>query len=140
MNNIPKDIFRDNILPFTYCIQPINLRQDILSYHKTIQNVKEIYQQKFPTTIDTPSEDSDLAWLSNDISRFLNNDQPTMYGIVDFYRIVFQRLYSNQKKSLEAITVPSCMEDNFNDIKVSISLLNPEERLKLEKFLEEIVL
>ena len=85
MNNIPKDIFRDNILPFTYCIQPIQLRQDLLSYHKTIQNVKEIYQQKFPTTIDTPSEDSDLAWLSNDISRFLNNDWPIQMDSVTNY-------------------------------------------------------
>tara|TARA_Y200000002_G_C22653389_1_gene652390 strand:+ start:1381 stop:1800 length:420 start_codon:yes stop_codon:yes gene_type:complete len=139
MNIIPKEIFRDYILPFTYCIQPLNLRQDLLSYHKTIKNVKEIYQKKFPTTIETSLEDSDLAWLSNDISRFLNNDQPTMHGIVDFYKIVFQRLYRNQQKSLKYVSIPDCMEDNFNDIKVSIGLMNIDEREKLERFLDEIV-
>ena len=135
MNSIPTEIVRNYILPFTYCIQPIQLREDILSYHKTIQNVKDIYHQKFPPEIYTLEEESDLAWLSNDICRFLNNEQPMMYGIVDFYKTVFQRLYRNQKKSLKEVIIPYSMEDNFNDIKVSIGLLTPEERLKLEKFL-----
>ena len=135
MNSIPTEIVRNYILPFTYCIQPIQLREDILSYHKTIENVKDIYHQKFPPEIYTLEEESDLAWLSNDICRFLNNEQPMMYGIVDFYKTVFQRLYRNQKKSLKEVIIPNSMEDNFNDIKVSIGLLTPKERLKLEKFL-----
>ena len=70
LRRIPRDVFRDRILPYTYRPQPTALRDDRLSYHGTMAKVKTLYGKRFPTGPATPAEDSDLAWLSNDICRF----------------------------------------------------------------------
>jgi hypothetical protein len=133
---IPIDIFRDRVLPFIYRPQPVALRDDLLSYHRTVATIKALYSDRFPTGPATPAEDSDLAWLSNDICRFLNNDRPTMLGHVEFYKKVFQRLYLNRSKNLAVVGVPSLFGDeHFNDIKVSVGLLLPDERRQLTAFL-----
>ena len=133
---LPSAVVRDRVLPFTYCPQPAALCEDLRSYHRTTSHVKTLYGTRFPTVAATAEEESDLAWLSNDICRFLNNDQPTMLGYVAFYRGVFQRLYMNHIKDLSAVRGPPlCGADNFNDIKVSIGLLLPKERQRLETFL-----
>ena len=132
---IPSDVFRDGILPYTYRPQPAALRDDLLSYHRTTAKVKTLYGKRFPTGPATAPEDSDLAWLSNDICRFLNDDQPTMLGYVEFYKKVFQRLLVNRSKPLSAVSLPPLLaNDDFSDIKVSIGLLLPAERARLEKF------
>lgn len=135
--HIPSDIMRDHIMPFTYRPQSINLLEDILSYHKIILNVKAIYKARWASSAE---EDSDLAWLSNDITRFLNNDQATMMGICDFYKSVFRRLYVQQNKTLTNVTIPPTMGcSNFQDINISIGLLSILERADLERFLTDIV-
>ena len=138
LHPIPNDIFRDMILPYTYCPQPAALLADLLSYHQTMSHLKTLYCIRFPTVSTTPSEDSDLAWLSNDICRFLNNDQPTMFGYVEFYRDVFRRLYMNHANDTSASPhLDSFGTVVFSDIKVSIGLLLPAERLRLESYLGE---
>jgi hypothetical protein len=133
---LPVDLFRDRILPYTYRTQPTALQQDLFSYHRTIAHVKTIYGTRYPTTETTLEDESDMAWLSNDICRFLNNDQPTMLGYVEFYRAVFQRLYMNHKKEFPDVRLPPPIGDvHFNDIKVSIGLMLPLERQQLERFL-----
>ena len=133
---IPTEVVQNYIIPYTYCPQPDNLCTDIRSYHKTIFNLKQFYSTIFPTLPTTPPEDSDMAWLSNDITRFLNRDNPTMFGIDKYYKEVFQRIYLNHKKDLPSVIIPSIIgSDNFTDIKVSIGLLLPSERLNLETFL-----
>jgi hypothetical protein len=98
-----------------------------------------LYGSRFPTTVHTLSAESDKAWLSNDICRFLNNDKPTMFGYVKFYKSVFQRLFMNQTKDHSMVTIPVLIGDlKFNDIKVSIGLLLPSERRQLELFLNDI--
>ena len=135
LRRIPRDVFRDRILPYTYRPQPTALRDDLLSYHGTMAKVKNLYGKRFPTGPATPAEDSDMAWLSNDVCRFLNDDQPTMLGYVEFYRKVFQRRYLNRSKCLSAVELPCLLDLSFNDINVSIGLLRPAERQQLEAFL-----
>lgn len=133
--NIPSDIFRDNILPYTYRSQSNDLLKDIRSFHDTNLRIRKLYAEKFPTEYSTTnSYDTDKAWLSNDISRFLNNDRPLMYGFVNFYKEVYQRLYMNRYS--HSPNIPDLVgDDNFTDIKVSIGLLLPSERKQLEIFL-----
>jgi len=71
LNRIPTEIVRDYIMPYTYCPQPDNLCADIRSYHKTILNLKQFYSTIFPTLPTHDPEGGDMAWLSNDIIRFL---------------------------------------------------------------------
>jgi hypothetical protein len=131
---IPVDLFRDHILPYINRPQPIALRDDLLSYHRTMALFKALYSERFPTGPATDVGSSDLAWLSNDICRFLNNDQPTMFGHVEFYKKVFRRLYMNRFQNRVDVRVPSC-DEHFNDIKVSVGLLLPDERQQLLAFL-----
>ena len=136
MHRIPFDIFRERILPYLHRPQPAALRDDLLSYHRTMATVTALYGERYRTGPSTPTEDSCLAWLSNDICCFLNNDQPTMLGYVDFYRKVFQRLHMNRSTALPDVGVPTVLGDeHFNDIKVSIGLLLPDERQQLVAFL-----
>lgn len=137
MHQLTSDLFRDRILPFTYCPQPAALCEDLRSYHQTTSHVKALYGTRFPTVSTTPADESDLAWLSNDICRFLNDDRPTMLGYVEFYKKVFRRLYMNRNQRLSAVRIPSLLgEEYFQDIKVSIGLLLPAERQRLIRFLD----
>ena len=135
---VPKDIFRDIILPYAYRPQPIELINDIKSYYKTIHNVKNIYTTLYPTRPSTPEEESSSAWLSNDIARFLNDDQPTMYGYVTFYIQTYKRMYMNQSKDTNMISQTINRYEFASPskhINTSIGLLTTFERSCLERFL-----
>lgn len=132
MNTLPIEIVRDIIMPFTYQPIPNELKEDILSFHKTIANIKRNYALLWT---DIGCENY-MAWISNDISRYLNNDHPLMYGYNAFYKKVFRRLYMNKDKKMLDVCMPSLVGDeHFQDIKTSVGLLTPTERDILEKFL-----
>ena len=136
MNTLPLEIVRDNIMPYTYQPMSDELKKDLLSYHKTNAKIRHIYAMQFPPDTTTSSDESDVAWLSNDISRYLNNDIPLMCGYATFYKTVFRRMYMNKDKKLQDVRVPSLIGDeHFQDIKTSVGLLTPSERDILEKFL-----
>tara|TARA_B110000967_G_C18558590_1_gene398980 strand:+ start:17 stop:445 length:429 start_codon:yes stop_codon:yes gene_type:complete len=138
-SKIPEDVFRDQILPYTYCPQPIKLRDDIRSYYNTINNVHNIYSKAYPTSSVTPEGDTDKAWLSNDITRFLNNDQPTMLGYTKFHLQIYKRLYMNNSKDSAAIATNIGLHalDSCH-IKIAVGLLSLTERCNLEAFLRGI--
>ena len=136
MNTLPIEIVRDTIIPFTYCPISPELKKDLLSFHKTNDKIRKIYALQFPPNKTIPDGDGDLAWLSNDITRFINNDVPLLSGYVTFYKEVFKRLYMNKNKTLQNVKLPNLYNyENFNDIKTTLGLLTPEERDKLEVFL-----
>ena len=125
LDKLPSGIFRDMIAPYTYSPQSPELLDDIRSYYLTMSRIHSEYKKRFPV----PDEIS-LEWLSNDITRFLNNDTPLIFGFSDFHRIVFRRLYINRDSRIPALC------ESFTDIKVSIGLLRSDERIQLETFLE----
>ena len=135
MTTIPEDLIRDHILPFTYEPQSSHLCDDIRSYHKTMSSITNIYNTGF--TRDP------IEWLSNDICRFLNNDKPTIYGYVEFYITVFQRIYMYNNLDLDIIrkkvTLMEYTDSLFpRDIKIVVGLLQPNERNELKQFLLKI--
>lgn len=125
LDKLPPGIFRDMIAPYTYSPQSPKLLDDIRSYYFTMERVHSEYKKRFPE----PNERS-LEWLSNDITRFLNNDTPVMFGYSDFHRNVFRRLFINHDARIPALS------ESFTDIKVSIGLLHTDERVRLETFIE----
>lgn len=132
---LPIGIVRDKIIPFTYCPQPTVLLEDLRSYHLTTARAKALYREKWPAELWDEDGITDLDWLSNDICRFLNNDRPTAFGFMDFYKNVFKRLYKNRDRPIDKVSLPCLFNDSYSDIKVSIGLMTIDERRLLETFL-----
>lgn len=143
IQRLPQDTL-DRIIAYSYQPQPTSLCSDIRSYHKISDKLISHYQEIHKDLPLNPPDDSFLAWLSNDISRFLNNDIATMYGYSDFYLEVYKRLRINQTKDHETMKdVVYDIDMNSNsvfprDIKVTIGLLTPSEREGLVTFLGSI--
>tara|TARA_A100001388_G_C28660847_1_gene446689 strand:- start:457 stop:903 length:447 start_codon:yes stop_codon:yes gene_type:complete len=132
LQNIPDDVIREHILPYTYQPQSPILCADIRSFYNTYHNMCEIYSLAYPL------HNESKEWLSNDISRFLNDDFATMYGYRKFYINTYRRMFMNRDKDID--TIVGCIQYNDrnhrpNDIQRHIGLMTPQERLKLEDFL-----
>ena len=139
LKKIPDDIIREYIIPYIYNPQSPELCADINSFYNTYNNICNNYELVYGL-------EEDKYWLSNDICRFLNNDFPTMYGYKVFYINLYRRFYMNHGKSCDTIIKSIQKIDNYrfddsitNDIKMHICLLIPKERLRLEKFLQQIL-
>ena len=136
MNTLPLEIITQEIIPFTYETQPYELLQDIESFYKTNEHLHSLYQNKY--------EDDYLAWLDNDIARFMNNDVPTMYGITDENIKKMKRLYRFRNKSNAYIIQHIQFEMNLNYsenvcIHFSLACLLPSERMRLLSFVDLIL-
>ena len=131
LQKLPDEIVRECILPYTYEPQSQKLCADIRSFYNTYHNMCEIYSLAYPL------HNESKEWLSNDITRFLNDDFPTMSGYRLFYINVYRRMFMNRDK--DVYTIIHCIKNTEtkvpNDIKIHIGLMTPRERLQLEDFL-----
>ena len=135
MNMLPVEIITQEIIPFTYEKQPYELLKDIESFHETSKYLYSLYQNKY--------EYDYLAWLDNDISRFMNNDVPIMYRVTDENIEKMKRIYRFRDKSNEYITRFIQYEMNYNcsahmNIHFSLACLRPSERIRLLSFIDFI--
>jgi hypothetical protein len=134
IKKLPIDIIRENIIPYTYTPQSKELINDIHSFNKTKQYLKEVYYVRWKNTFEYEI-DADLNWLDNDIHRFFNEDQATMVGYKNNCIIKYKRLYILQKKQLETtIKYISKRRKAIQNINIQLGLLVPEERIRFIKF------
>lgn len=115
--------------------QPKKLCDDIKSFYKTQEEAVNLYMDRWN---DEANEAYD--WLVNDTIRFLNRDVPTMYGYQDHFKNIMKRHFNLKNKDdqdvndfLGQIDEYSGEEQN-NLFKISIGLLNPQERTELMHF------
>ena len=140
MKKLPEELIVNEIMPFTYKKQPHELMTDLVSFHQTRDHLYDLYEEKW----DMYPDENYVDWLSNDISRFMNNDIPTMVGISDgniekMKRIPFFRDKSDQFiyqfVSYDMIHVFS----SETDINICLGCLMPCERLQLLTFIHSII-
>jgi len=81
---LPEDIQR-KILTYYWTPQPKVLLDDIKNYHESLYLIKQIYKNYINGGVN--NED----WLINDIHRWLNNDNPTMHGYIEKFKLMIQR-------------------------------------------------
>lgn len=136
-NKIPIDIIRENILPFTYNTQPISLCQDIKSFFVYKKFLMQLYYD------NSINKDEYLEWLSNDISRFMNDDIPCMIEYTDSYIYRYSLLYKNRNKSryqvlrfIYNIELESPIERCIN---TQLCVLNHNERILLLEFIYKMI-
>ena len=139
MENLPIEIIKEHIIPFTYCPQPKELLEDIVSFYNTREYLINTYKNRWSEFADEdPNE-----WLENDIIRYLNEDKATMWGFVDSCVSKFSRLFlfMNQKNVIIRRFVYSFLsgmgeqQDKIKRvINCSIGILTVFERERLNDF------
>ena len=133
-NKLPLEIILTHIIPYTYNPQSKELINDIHSFNKTKQYLKEVYYIRWKDTFEYEI-DADLNWLDNDIHRFFNEDQATMVGYKNKCIQKYKRLFCLQKKQLETtIKYISKRRKPQQSINIQLGLLVPEERVRFIKF------
>lgn len=134
---LPIDVIREHILPYTYEPQSQELCEDIRNYYEVSNHLSEKYQQIYKDGYTN----EDKEWLLNDIERFMNEDKPTMFGYVEFYTKFFQRIYMLQNATrdqvIEFLKSPKYYPFT-REIYRNIGFMKPYERDKLKAFLATI--
>lgn len=142
IQKIPEEVVRENIIPYTYNTQSRELLDDIISFIYT----KEILIELYLETWHEWEDETYMDWLSNDISRFFNEDRATMLGYVDSninkFKRLFKIFYKNYDKK-KIINVISKIESqqtlsifHFNSC---LGILTTSERLDFLKFITNIL-
>ena len=135
--NLPDDIIREHILPYTYEPQSRELCEDIRNFYKIKNHLSENYRRIYKNGY----KNEDKEWLLNDIHRFMNEDKPTMFGYLDFYTQFFQRIYmlrnASRDQVIEFLQSPKYYYFT-RDIYRNIGFMKPQEREKLKAFLYTI--
>lgn len=145
LRGLPAEIVREHIIPFTYSPQSAELCEDIRNYFETSTYLYDLYKKRYLVQDTEQSEEQyeeDIEWLSNDITRFLNQDQATMYGYVDFFIQIYKRMYRLQLMNRDEV-VPFIERTSLypipTEINKHIALMSPEERTKLKRFVNQIL-
>ena len=137
--NLPIEIIREHIIPYTYKCQSIELCNDIKSFNETKIYLLYLYFQKYYFIQD---DNLWLEWLDNDILRFINTEIPNTYGLEKFYIPLYRRLPLINDKSDKFIRdyVFNHMRslENMRHIQTNIGLLDKDEREQLIYFVHKI--
>jgi hypothetical protein len=139
LKKLPIELMREHIMPFTYNPQPEFLVRDIRDFTSFRCEIYELYKTLYP---DYENPRDIMDWVSNDISRFNNQDIPLMYGFSDKHYEYWRRLPYLQDKS-ESFIYDTTMGlqktyDVFACVNILIGLLRREERESLIDFIHHI--
>lgn len=134
LKKLPIEVINTHVIPYTYKFQSKELMNDIQSFYNVKEYLKKVYYERWKNTFEY-EENADLNWLDNDIIRFFNEDQATMYGYKNNCIRKYKRLYILQKKQLETtIKYISKRKKANQNINIQLGLLIPNERNRLIDF------
>jgi hypothetical protein len=85
MNKLPTDIL-NRIITYTYTPQNKNLLEDIRDYYESKAYILSRYSKKTPF-----NDDSNMEWIINDIFRFANEWQPSIFGYKNKFVTIWKR-------------------------------------------------
>ena len=130
MKKIPFDIVREHIAPFCYLKQPAPLLRDVESYVDVRLRLIELYSA-FYVTINKYDD-----WLSNDISRFANENIPLNRGYTINNLEKWRRLFIFHDKS-DYIIIDylnrHLLRPSSTEFRLYLGILTPFER---EEFID----
>jgi hypothetical protein len=129
MNKLPEDIL-NLIITYTYTPQNKKLLDDIRDYYESKSYILSTYSNKCLF-----NDDSDLEWIINDIFRFANEWQPSIYGYKDKFIDIWKRHFLI--KNYEQFYNHMIMFDKFTihkQINLFWALMTIDER---EEFIKE---
>lgn len=129
---IPEDIIREHILPYTYNIQSPILCSDIQNFIETKYFLINHYRSIYPS-----NKCVSLNWLINDITRFMNGGEGTMFFIKDNHIQIYKRLFMMKEKLKQEVIYYIHMSHKSPikyDMNTRLGLLVPTEREELKTF------
>ena len=134
INKLPLDILFI-IIPYTYKPQSKELCLDIINFHNVRKIIVKQYSERYDNTIDNKYD-----WISNDVTRFMNKDLPTLFcGYHQCYVDKICRLFLMKDKNKEETTnFIIKLVDNKSvtfETNLRIALLKPKERDLLVNFM-----
>ena len=142
LQKIPEEVIRENIIPYTYNTQSRELLDDIISFIYS----KEILIELYSETWHEWEDETYMDWLSNDISRFFNEDRATMLGFVDSNINKFKRLFKIFYKNYDKIKIINVMKkfESPNTLSLfhfntCLGILTSSERLDFLRFVTNIL-
>tara|TARA_B100001287_G_scaffold235848_1_gene208223 strand:+ start:88753 stop:89220 length:468 start_codon:yes stop_codon:yes gene_type:complete len=132
MNTLPHDIIREHILPYTYKHQSQELCDDIKSFNICVLYLRRLYYERWKHSFYY-EEEADVNWLDNDLSSYLNDDQPTMLGFTDNCIEKYSRIFilKNKDKKLVSNYIDRYISHGtkaLSSINIQIGILTPKER------------
>jgi hypothetical protein len=147
IQKIPSEVLRENILPYTYLTQSKELCEDIQSFFYTRNVLYYMYECRYGDN----EYESEIAWLENDIIRFMNDDIATMFGYSENHINKFRRLYIFHDKSdhiiingINTMYKYKCKCHKYQNqyiircISCMLGILKCNERSKLIEFLKDL--
>lgn len=134
INKLPLDILFI-IIPYTYKPQSKELCLDIINFHNVRKIIVKQYSERYDNTIDDKYD-----WISNDVTRFMNKDLPTLFcGYHQCYVDKICRLFLMKDKNKEETTNFIIKLVDKKSVKfetnLRIALLKPKERDLLVNFM-----
>jgi len=142
LQKIPEDVIRENIIPYTYKTQSKELLDDIISVIYTKEILIELYIKRWNEWHD----ENYMDWLSNDISRFFNEDVATMIRYVDSNINKFKRLFKISYKDYDRKKIINVINKFESPNTLSIfhfntylGILTCNERIQFLQFVTEII-
>ena len=142
LQKIPQEVIRENIIPYTYNTQSRELLDDIISFIYSKEILIELYSERWHEWED----ENYMDWLSNDISRFFNEDTATMLGYVysniNKFKRFFKIFYKNydKKKIINVISkIESQQTLSIFHFNTCLGILTTSERLDFLRFVTNIL-
>ena len=128
ISRLPIDIVR-RIIPYTYQIQEKPLLNDITHFTEAKHQLYQVYYNYWTIEMQSPDASEYTYWLINDIVRYANQCNPTMYGYVDSFYNIFKRHISLQTNEQVDQYVDKVEEKTVStQINIFLGLLTIPER------------
>ena len=97
---LPIEVIR-LIISYSYSFQDKNLLTDIKHFYTSKQIFNDLYYKIWVTDNINSYINIDIEWQVNDLIRFYNTNQPTMYGFTHyFYNIFFRNKFLSTKAAV----------------------------------------
>ena len=130
MNNLPNDVLL-HIIAYTYSPQKSELLNDMKNFYDTKHQVIKNYTSR-------ESELDPYEWIMNDLFRFANEYQPTIYGFTNNFINIFLRNPRISRETFTSYIEKFELMSYIQQINILLSLLTIHERNNfIESFLNK---
>lgn len=127
LKKLSPDVFH-LILSYTNRPQPENLRADIADHYATSKQILGTYLHFWVDTWELTADDA-YEWLCNDIIAFINQDHPTVLGLVDhFYEVCMRNPFIRSRDQVDVFFDRLMDESAKNAFLVFWGLMTAHER------------